>query len=486
MSDFNNSPFTRYFPNDSPDFSDPENFCEPNILPVNDFISTPNLKEYYKNDIYYNGEFPILNEDYIKEQSQYKTNVNNFKDFEESSILFVHDPISKKYKEWNFNDVLNLNKEKINEDIFQENFHEKDKNIFEIRNEKVENIEKNEKIFENVENFEKTENVENIENDENDESDESDENESAKIEKEIKKPKDKKKKVKKKHKKNINNKFKLNNEYKKNLFEVFNVFNPKMGNEYYKFKKENNSYKNYEPKEIKDLINEAIKKNNQKLDNISSLKNEYKPSNENDINNKKIAAFRKRKHKPDDIRKKIKSRFLKSLKNTINNKLECANSEKLFDFLPQCFICTITKKRNDLSVLNMTFKKLMSTDFYEEYNNETDTNNLLKKKRNLNSPDKQNYKNPHKKIILNPDKKKYLKNIDVLNYLENNSDIRNKVNFDIIKNMTFSDLYNEYLKSKEFEDDIMKLKSEENENEEYIKDYIVKANDYIKYFSNSG
>ena len=52
--------------------------------------------------------------------------------------------------------------------------------------------------------------------------------------------------------------------------------------------------------------------------------------------------------------------------------------------------------------------------------------------------------------------------------------------------MTFSDLYNEYLKSKEFEDDIMKLKSEENENEEYIKDYIVKANDYIKYFSNSG
>ena len=134
----------------------------------------------------------------------------------------------------------------------------------------------------------------------------------------------------------------------------------------------------------------------------------------------------------------------------------------------------------------MTFKELMSTDFYEEYNNETDTNNLLKKKRNLNSPDKQNYKNPHKKIILNPDKKKYLKNIDVLNYLENNSDIRNKVNFDIIKNMTFSDLYNEYLKSKEFEDDIMKLKSEENENEEYIKDYIVKANDYIKYFSNSG
>jgi hypothetical protein len=52
--------------------------------------------------------------------------------------------------------------------------------------------------------------------------------------------------------------------------------------------------------------------------------------------------------------------------------------------------------------------------------------------------------------------------------------------------MTFSDLYNEYLKSKEFEEDIMKLKNEDDENEKYINDYIVKANDYIKYFANSG
>ena len=52
--------------------------------------------------------------------------------------------------------------------------------------------------------------------------------------------------------------------------------------------------------------------------------------------------------------------------------------------------------------------------------------------------------------------------------------------------MTFSDLYNEYLKSKEFQEDILKSKKEEKESEEYINDYIVKANDYIKYFSNLG
>ena len=481
MNAFNNSPFDRYNSNNSPDFSDQENFCETNILAVNDFISTSNLKEYYKNDILYNGEFPILKEDYIKEQPQYKTNVNNFKGFEESSILFVHDPISKKYKEWNFNDVLYVNKEKINGDIF----HEKDFEIENENNENSENIVKNvEKVENIVENVKKIDNiVENVEKIEIVEDIKNNENEFILRKKELKKPKEEKKKIKKKNKnKNNTNNINLNNKYKKNLFEVFNVFNPKIGKEYYK---EKNVYQISEPNEIKDSINEAIKKNHQEIDNISSLNNKYTLLNENDINDNKVTTFRKRKHKSDDVRKKVKSRFLKSLKNTINNKLEYANSEKLFDFLPQCFICAITKKRNDLSVLNMTFKELMSTDFYEEYNNEKDEKNMLKKKRSLNSPDKQNYKNLNKNIIINPDKKKYLKNVDVLNYLENNKDVSNKVNFDIIKNMTFSDLYNEYLKSKEFEEDIMKLKSEENENEEYINDYIIKANEYIKYFSNS-
>ena len=480
MIDFTNSIFTKHNLNDSPDYSEQENFFEPNILAANDFISTSNLKEYYKNDIFYNGEFPILKEDYIKEQSPYKTNLNNFKGFEESSILFIHDPISKKYKELNFHDIYNINKEKLNKDIFQENFHEKKQKEFEIKNENDETLGNAENVKEEI--IEK------------------DENEFINDKKELKKLKWEKKTVKKnKKKKNKiknNNNISLNNKYKKNIFEVFNVFNPKMDNEYYKFKREkffSNANNISEKQQIKDLINESIKNHNKKIDNISS--------NLLTENDKNIKKKRQRKDKPDDVRKKIKARFLKSLKNTINNKLKCANSEKLFNFLPQCFICAITKKRNDLSVLNMTFKELMSTNFYEEYNNETNTNNLLKKKRSLSSTDinnllkkenilynqdPKNYKNPHKKVKMNPDKKKYLANLEVLNYLENKKEISNKVNFDIIQNMTFSDLYNEYLKSKEFQEDILKSKKEEKESEDYINDYIVKANDYIKYFSNLG
>ena len=51
-----------------------------------------------------------------------------------------------------------------------------------------------------------------------------------------------------------------------------------------------------------------------------------------------IKVKRKRKHKPDDIRKKIKARFLKALIYRMNEELKYANSEKYFDFLPQYFI----------------------------------------------------------------------------------------------------------------------------------------------------
>lgn len=42
----------------------------------------------------------------------------------------------------------------------------------------------------------------------------------------------------------------------------------------------------------------------------------------------------KRKYKPDDIRKKIKSRFHKSLRNIINENLKKAGSKHFFFFAP--------------------------------------------------------------------------------------------------------------------------------------------------------
>ena len=48
-----------------------------------------------------------------------------------------------------------------------------------------------------------------------------------------------------------------------------------------------------------------------------------------------------RKYKPDDIRKQIKARFHKTLKNILNYKLKTACSTLFFYFLPQSFISNI-------------------------------------------------------------------------------------------------------------------------------------------------
>jgi hypothetical protein len=194
---------------------------------------------------------------------------------------------------------------------------------------------------------------------------------------------------------------------KKKLFVIFNLFNPRK----------------------EKAINYTIKEEN-KENRIFGI----------------VAT--KRKQKSDDVRKKIKARFLKILKNKINENLKRVNSEKLFDYLPQCFVKCINKKQNNKEILNMTFKELISTNFYEKYkiNDGKNTNNKTNNKKLLN-----------KKRCINPDLVKYQNNIEVLQYLENNEKIYKSSNFDIIGKMTFRNLYEKYLESNEFEDDILKL-----------------------------
>ena len=183
--------------------------------------------------------------------------------------------------------------------------------------------------------------------------------------------------------------------------------------------------------------------------------------------NKNLRKKRKRekvlrKCKPDNIRKKIKSRFFKSVKNRINQILRNAKSKELFDLLPQCFIINITKKKNQ-PIMKMTFKNLVTYDFIteeqKEMKNESD---FIKKKR----------------IV---DIKKYNKNLKVMKYLGENEDIVKKSKFDIIGNMTVTQMFNEYLKSDEFEKEVLKLE-EEGDSISYIKDYISKAFGFINYF----
>ena len=174
-------------------------------------------------------------------------------------------------------------------------------------------------------------------------------------------------------------------------------------------------------------------------------------------NGKRKRVKKKRKFKPDDIRKKIKARFHKAIKNIINENLKKAGSKELFDFLPQCFIGNISKKIN-AKCLELTYKELLSTDFITELN-------------------KQDYKNS------NVDKNKYKKNIEVLNYLEKNPDICQRSGFDLIKDKKYKDILQIYFSSAQFENSLFQLR-DEKESSEYIQEYINKARTYVSFYSN--
>ena len=164
----------------------------------------------------------------------------------------------------------------------------------------------------------------------------------------------------------------------------------------------------------------------------------------------KKKKLQKRKQNSDNIRKKIKARFLKSLKNTINRKLKMAGSTEFFNFLPQIFISNVSKEKNK-HILDLTFKEIFSKKFIED--------------------DKCN----------ESDMKKYYHNLSVLEYLENNNEISEKSNFNIIKNMKYYQIFEEYLKSNEFEMEINNLKLNK-ENDKYIRNYIIKAINFIEFF----
>ena len=173
---------------------------------------------------------------------------------------------------------------------------------------------------------------------------------------------------------------------------------------------------------------------------------------------KKKRVKKKRKYKPDDIRKKIKVRFHKILKNIINQNLKKVCSKEFFDFLPQCFISNVSKKTN-AKFFELSLKELLSTDFLKEYN-------------------KEDYRNS--KVDYN----KYKKNKEVLKYLEENPDISERSGFDEIKDKKYKDILKNYFISAQFEESLYQLK-EQNETPEYIREYIKKAKTYISFYGNA-
>ena len=252
--------------------------------------------------------------------------------------------------------------------------------------------------------------------------------------------------------KNINVKNKKN----KNLDEnYFFPFTPGKGLlNYFNMKKSEESFLNSESNNEKLIIDENSLNSEQINNNANNTCYEFKFKTKKYCimpNGKKRRQKKKRKYKSDDIRKKIKSRFHKTLKNIVNNMLKKGGSKKFFDFLPQNFTGNVSKKVNSQS-FEMTFNELLSYNFLNKKNKSADS-------------------------------KKSEKNKEVVEYLEQNPEISKNSGYDLIKNKKYKDLLKIYFSSAEFENSISRLKEEKEEND-YIQEYIYRAKNYIEFYTN--
>ena len=213
-------------------------------------------------------------------------------------------------------------------------------------------------------------------------------------------------------------------------------------------KGKDNIFKVYNPKHFKIFHSGSHQKYPRNL--INSIK-----QGKIDITLAKRETKKKiRKYNKDNVMTRFKSRFHKSLKNSANERLKMAGSIHLFGFLPHSFIGNVSKSKNR-GIMNMTIKDLFAQDFSEEENNNEEIN----------------LKNNQENILL-------------IKYLEENEIISEKSNYKYYKNMKYYEVIYEYLNSIEFEEDIIKLE-EEGEDEEYIKLYIHMALNYVDYYSSS-
>lgn len=145
------------------------------------------------------------------------------------------------------------------------------------------------------------------------------------------------------------------------------------------------------------------------------------------INNLK----RCRRDDNDNIRKKIKSHFLKSLKINIQKLLKLKRPEK-FIFMPQGFVADISKDKNQ-EILDLTMNEI-----FEKFSCK-----IIKKNKN---------------------------SISILDYI-NAKEINNKSNINKFLRIKYYQVFDEYLRSKEFLNNVLNLKKKYI-NKDYIKKYI--------------
>ena len=172
---------------------------------------------------------------------------------------------------------------------------------------------------------------------------------------------------------------------------------------------------------------------------------------------------KQRKEKDDNIRKKIKSGFIKKLREIINNLLKKAGSKYTFESLPQIFIADISKKTN-FEVMNLKYEEIFDYS-YQQIINEIKIELVQSKN-----------KSKRNEVAL----KKYYKNKKTLDYLNSNPVIRERSGWQKIRTMKYIDLLRAYFNSEEFEQSIYKLYKKGNQN--YINQYIFFSESFVTYF----
>lgn len=165
------------------------------------------------------------------------------------------------------------------------------------------------------------------------------------------------------------------------------------------------------------------------------------------LNLKKIFV---RKLKSDSIRKKIKARTHKKIKEIINCKLKRGGSKMYFESLPQPFITNIKIE------YNKNFLKYTMRELFESY---------------------VGYKNK--------DRDKVNINIKVLKYIDSSKNLKNQNDIFIFLNSTYEVILQDYFRSNYFLEDIEKLKNEK-ESQEYISKYKFIGEHWIEFYKNNG
>ena len=162
---------------------------------------------------------------------------------------------------------------------------------------------------------------------------------------------------------------------------------------------------------------------------------------------------KRRRNKEDDIRRMIGRRFFNDiLYNKINDILIKEGSKLIFEKLQQDLIYDLVKKSNK-HLLNKSLEHIFVT----------------------------------KELYKGKNMMKYFHNIKVLNLLKSEDylEIRRRTQIDRILKMKYSDLFEEYLSSKEFVDEIARLKNNKEKFDKiYINNYIYYSLHFLENFSN--